>query len=153
MKFVVNQILVLFAIVLFGSLLPLQTQAITDKVPASDHPLWGEFAKCKFMRDEVRNLTILGYTPAVRKLDQKEISISGFITPLEPAKASSHFLLSKNSPTCSFCPPSRASEVIEVFTLSPVEWKDDMFTFSGRLELSRDSRSRIMFRLNRAVLK
>ena len=127
--------------------------AATDKLPNSNHPLWGEFAKCRFVRDEVKNLTMIGYTIAVRKLDRKEITISGFMTPLEPSKETKHFLLNKNNPTCAFCPPSRPNEVIEVFTSEPVVWHDKLATFSGTLVLINDARVRIFFKLEKAVMR
>lgn len=127
--------------------------AATDKLPNSNHPLWEEFAKCRFVRDEVKNLTMIGYTVAVRRLDRKEITISGFMTPLESTKESKHFLLNKNNPTCAFCPPSRTQEVIEVFTSEPVAWHDKLATFSGTLVLINDARARIFLRLEKAVMK
>lgn len=127
--------------------------AQTDKIPNSDHPLWDEFSKCRFVRDEVKNLTMIGYTAAVRKLNHKEITISGFMTPLETSKETKHFLLNKKNPTCAFCPPSRANEVIEVFTSEPVVWHDKLATFSGTLVLINDARARIFFRLEKAVMR
>jgi hypothetical protein len=127
------------------------TQPKVDKLPNSNHPLWTEFAKCRFVRDEVKNLTMIGYTLEVRRLNNKEISISGFMIPLESGKKLSHFLLNKLNPTCAFCPPNKPGEIIEVFTTEPVEWHENLATFSGKLELVNDGRQRIFFLLKNAV--
>lgn len=125
----------------------------TDKLPNSEHPMWDEFAKCRFVRDEVKNLTMIGYTLEVRKLHNKEIEISGFMVPLEAGKRLSHFLLNKVNPTCAFCPPNKPSEIIEVFTTIPVDWDENLATFSGKLELVNDGRKRIFFVLKKSVRK
>jgi hypothetical protein len=124
-----------------------------DKIPNSEHPLWDEFAKCRFIRDEIKNLTMIGYTPEVRKLHNKEIEISGFMVPLEPGKKLKHLLLNKLNPTCAFCPPNKPSEIMEVYTSTPVDWDENLAIFSGRLELVNDGRKRIFFVLKNAVKK
>jgi hypothetical protein len=124
-----------------------------DKLPNSSHPLWDEFAKCRFVRDEVRNLTMVGYTLEVRRLNNKEITISGFMVPLETGKKIRHVLLNRINPTCAFCPPNKPSDVVEVFASEELSWDENLATFSGRLELVNDGRQRIFFLLKDAVRK
>lgn len=151
MKNTLIHILLIVGIICTSSVI--LSQGATDKIPNSDHPLWNDFAKCRFVRNEVKNLTSIGYSLEVRKLNNKTITISGFMTPLEASKKITHFLLNKNNPTCSFCPPSRPNEVIEVFTSTPIVWHDNIATFSGKLVLINDARERIFFKIYDARLE
>lgn len=149
MQGIVKSIVALWLLVTFCcGFMPLPK---VDKLPNSSHPLWNEFSKCKFVRDEVKNLTLIGFTVDVRRLNNKEIEISGFMVPLESGKKIKHFLLNRINPTCAFCPPGRPSEIIEVFAKEGVEWHENLAKFSGRLELVNDGRQRIFFLLKNAV--
>ena len=151
MKQILARISLLGCLLIFCS--GFTSQSKVDKIPNSNHPLWDEFAKCKFVRDEVRNLTMIGYTKEVRRLNGKDVEISGFMVPLEPAKKLKHFLLNRINPTCPFCPMNKPSEVVEIFVLDPVEWDENLTSFSGRLELVNDGRRRVFFLLRDAVRK
>lgn len=56
------------------------------------------------------------YAQNLSALDGKEISITGYMFPFDSADKQSHFLLSGYPPTCPFCLPGGANEMIEVTT-------------------------------------
>jgi hypothetical protein len=58
------------------------------------------------------------YAQNLEALDGKEISITGYMFPFTSAEQQKHFLLSGYPPTCPFCLPGGASEMIEVTTAS-----------------------------------
>ena len=84
-------------------------------------------------------------------MDGKPFTISGFMLPLEATEKFKHFLLSKRTPTCPFCPPGEPNEIVEVFSAKPVAWKDDMVTMTGTLKLVNDGEKGIFFQMNDAA--
>jgi len=116
----------------------------------SNDSIWKEFAKCKVKLDQELSYAIT-YVPSVKSLNHKNVTISGFILPLESKNKFSHFLLSKNAPTCAFCPPGAPNEVVEVFSTKPLMWKEDLITFSGTLNLVNDGKTGVFFQLKDAV--
>jgi hypothetical protein len=120
-----------------------------SKMVQSDDQLWKDFGKCKIKMD--RNLSYnITYITGVKALDGKEIAISGFMQPLEAKDKSRHFLLSKNAPTCAYCPPSRPNEIVEVFSSKPMAWKENLITLSGTLILVNDGKNGF-FQIKNAV--
>ncbi len=121
-----------------------------SRIVQSDDRLWKDFAKCKIKTD--RNLSgSITYTSGVKAIDGKKVTISGFMQPLEAKDKFSHFLLSKNAPTCAYCPPSKPNEVVEVFTSGQVMWKQDLITISGTLILVNDGSRGVFFQMKDAV--
>jgi hypothetical protein len=123
-----------------------------SKIVQSDDQLWKDFGKCKIKMD--RNLSNnITYITAVTALDGKEVTISGFMQPLEAKDKFTHFLLSKNAPTCAYCPPSRPNEIVEVFSSKPMPWKENLITLSGTLMLVNDGKKSVFFQIKNAIAK
>ena len=121
-----------------------------SRLVQSDDLLWKDFGKCKIKTD--RNLSCnITYIPGVKAMDGKRVTISGFMQPLEAKDKFSHFLLSKNAPTCAYCPPSRPNEVVEVFSFKPMVWKENLITISGTLILPDDGKKGTFFQIRDAV--
>lgn len=78
----------------------------------------------------------IAYTPEVQALNGKQIGVDGFMLPLESTQKFSHFLLSFRSPSCPYCPPGAANEIVEVFTKSPMTWSDQLTSMRGTLTLA-----------------
>jgi hypothetical protein len=116
----------------------------------SDDQIWKFFAKCKISTDKDLNYRI-SFIPSVKAMDGKNVTISGFMLPLESTEKFSHFLLSKNAPTCAFCPPGAANEVVEVFSSKATGWKENMITLSGTLVLVNDGKKGVFFQMKNAV--
>ena len=127
-----------------------ESPSFGSKSVQSDDLLWKEFVKCKITMD--RNLSSkITYITGVKALDGKEVTISGFMLPLEAKDRFSHFLLSKNAPSCAYCPPSSSNEVIEIFSSKPVAWKENLITLSGTLILVNDGGKGVFFQIKNAV--
>lgn len=116
----------------------------------SDDLLWKTFARCKIKMEQDFSYRI-DYISEVKAMDGKRITISGFMLPLEPKAPFSHFLLSKNAPTCAYCPPGGPNEIVEVFSSKPMNWKENVVTISGRLILVNDNKKGIFFQMKDAV--
>jgi hypothetical protein len=130
---------------------PMNERTAQDKLPQSQHALWAKFYKCPVKLDQKSYLYSIVYSPEVKNMDGKPFTISGFMLPLEATEKFKHFLLSKRTPTCPFCPPGEPNEIVEVFSAKPVAWKDDMVTMTGTLKLVNDGEKGIFFQMNDAA--
>jgi uncharacterized protein len=90
------------------------------------------------------------YTPEVKAMEGKPITISGFVLPLESTEKFSHFLLSKRTPTCFFCPPGEPNEIVEVFTKKPLKWSGDIITVTGNFTFTSNPDLGLFFQVKDA---
>jgi len=90
------------------------------------------------------------FTSALLELDGKTIKLAGFIYPLEAADAHQRFLLAAYPPSCPFCLPGGATEMVEVLASTPVPFSYDALVLEGRFELLRDDPSGLLYRLHDA---
>ena len=116
----------------------------------SEDLLWKSFAECKLKTDKDFSYSIT-YTPKVRALNGREITISGFMLPLEAKERSNHFLLERRAPTCAFCPPGAPNEVLEVFSALPMKWEENLVTLTGVLVLPKDGKGGVFFQMKNAT--
>lgn len=68
--------------------------------------------------------------------------------PMDTAPRSKHFLLSRYTPVCFFCPPGQPNEVVEVISKPGVKLTGAMITLTGRLSLINDGEKGLFFRLD-----
>ena len=135
------------------TLQPQDERAVQDALPKAKDTLWATLGKAKITLDENKGTYNATLTDEIKKLDGQKISISGFVVPLEATETFSHFLLSKRTPTCFFCPPGEPNEIIEVFTDKPVPWDDDLVVYEGTFGLTKNADMGIFFKMTGAVKK
>ena len=129
---------------------PLDERAAQDALPHSTNPLWGQLAKCAVKFDERTGMYSIGLTPDVKGLNGKSLDANGFVLPLDGSDETRHFLLTKRTPVCLFCPPGEPNEVIEVRSKKPIAWKEDLVTMKGRFTLVNDGEKGVFFALTDA---
>jgi hypothetical protein len=124
-----------------------------SRLPESNDEMWTILGKTKILVDEEKWTYSAIHPQEVKDLKGKTITISGFMLPLEPTEKFRHFLLSKQIPTCPFCPPGEPNEVIEVYAKKPTRWIEDMTTYSGTFVLINDGEKGLFFRMIEAEKK
>ncbi|MFO0388777.1 MAG: DUF3299 domain-containing protein [Alphaproteobacteria bacterium] len=75
------------------------------------------------------------YPEEIKALDGKEITLQGYVFPLEESATQSHFLFGPYPPSCPFHYHTPPSLVIEVFAKEPVTYSWDMITIRGTFEI------------------
>lgn len=135
------------------SLQPEDERQAQEALPKSHDALWAQLAKTKIDVDPNKGLYDAHVPDDIKKMQGQDVSISGFILPLESTPTFKRFLLSKRTPTCFFCPPGAPNEVIEVTTDKPVKWDEDLVTYQGAFELTNDREMGIFFKLTHAHKK
>lgn len=92
------------------------------------------------------------YTDEVRALDQQEVKVMGFLFPLEGGLTHEHFLLSAWPPSCPFCLPAGASQMVEVFCAEPIEFSEGAIMVAGTFSVLEDDPSGLYYRMHDARL-
>jgi hypothetical protein len=118
------------------------------RLPKSPAPLWATLRKTRIGEDAKRGIYTASFPPEVRGLQGTQVTLSGFMLPMDTAQKSKHFLLSRYTPVCFFCPPGEPNEVVEVVSRSGVKLTDGMVTLSGKLTLTNNGEKGLFFRLD-----
>ncbi|BCX16899.1 MAG: hypothetical protein KatS3mg117_0581 [Geminicoccaceae bacterium] len=90
------------------------------------------------------------FTSALLELDGKTVKLIGFIYPTEAGEDHRRFLLAAYPPSCPFCLPGGATEMVEVLASTPVRFTYEAIVLEGRFELLRDDPSGLLYRLHDA---
>ena len=118
-----------------------------DALPQSQDDIWKTFGKCKVHLDPKKYTYSIDYTPEVKAMEGKPFTISGFMLPLEPKEKFTHYLLSKRTPTCPFCPPGEPNEIVEVFSKKPVEWDEGIVVVTGTMKFTSNPEMGLFFQM------
>lgn len=132
---------------------PLDERKAQDALPKSQDPMWHILAKTTIHVDPKEGYYSATFPPEIKALSGKPVTVSGFILPLESTKKFKHFLLSKRTPTCPFCPPGEPNEIIDVWTLSPIAYTEDILTVKGTFDLMNDREMGLFFKIKNAQAK
>jgi hypothetical protein len=129
---------------------PLDERKAQDTLPKSQHPMWQTLLKTKINMDKKEGYYSAVFPPEVKALSGKQVTISGFILPLESTEKFKHFILSKRTPTCPFCPPGEPNEIVDVWTSEPIGYSEDIITVKGTFELMNDREMGLFFKMKDA---
>src|SRR5687768_384193 len=110
---------------------------------------WKTFAQVELERSSTRIAP--RFSATVAALDQKDITVQGFMLPLDMGEKHALFILSAVPPTCGFCMPGGPEAVVEVRAKSPLAYTDNAVTVSGKLSVLKDDPTGIFYRLTDAV--
>lgn len=132
---------------------PKDERKAQENLPQSNDVFWDKFAKSKITLDKKTYKYKIRQTAEIKSMIGKIVEIKGFILPLEAQDKFKHFLLSKRTPTCYFCPPGEANEIVEVFLKKPIKWEDGIFTVKGKLYEMNNPQMGLFFRLKDAEIE
>jgi len=135
------------ALIAAALLLALMPAAAEDR---SVQISWETLAQVSVTRQKDRYVP--EFSKQILALDQREVRLKGFMMPLEPGMAQTHFLLSAQPPDCGFCMPGTAEQFAEVRAKVPVKVPSDVIVMSGKFSLVRDDSGGLLYRLTEAVV-
>jgi len=78
------------------------------------------------------------FTREIRKLDQQDVKVYGFMMPLEQTLKQKRFLLASFPPHCPFCMPGGPESMVEVVADQAVEFTYEPIIVAGRLAVLDD---------------
>ena len=120
------------------------------KLPQGQSPLWATLRTTKIGEDDQRGLFTAVHPPAVRALAGRTISLPGFLMPLDAQTTGTHFLLSKYTPVCAFCPPGEPNEVVEIHSVRPISYSPKLVVVTGRFALEDKGENGLFFQMTGA---
>jgi hypothetical protein len=132
---------------------PRDEAAAQKWLPKVKDALWTKLAACKVDYSDKNGTFSIAVTPEVKALDGTQVSVRGFILPMDGSDRTKHFLVSRNTPVCLYCPPGQPNEVVEVTSPRAVEWNDKAVTVSGKLRLINNEEQALFFKIETAEVK
>jgi hypothetical protein len=122
-------------------------------LPQVRDELWAKLVKCKLDYNEDKGTYSIHVTPEVKELDGKTITVRGFVLPMDGSDRTQHFLISRNTPVCMYCPPGQPNEVVEVQAKRPIAWSNRVVSITGKLSLINDGEQALFFRIENGEAK
>ena len=93
------------------------------------------------------------FSNEIQKLEGKEVTIKGFIIPVEGYKSHKDFILSAYPYSmCFFCGGAGPETVMEVKAKNPVAFTADPVTIKGTLHLNSNDINKLMYSLSNAEM-
>ena len=119
--------------------------------------VWSTLAKItyKMQMDEIMgfNVDIPVFSDEVKALEGTEITIKGYIIPVEGYKSHREFVFSAFPYNmCFFCGGAGPETVMEVFATDPVKYSAKQVVLKGTLELNDTDINRLIYAITDAVL-
>jgi hypothetical protein len=119
--------------------------------------LWKTLAKITYKKeyDEFLGFKIDKpvFSEEIKALNGKEVTVKGFIIPVEGYKGHKEFILSAFPYSmCFFCGGAGPESVMEVTAIEPVEYSAESIVLKGKLHLNSDDVNKLMFSLTEARL-
>ncbi len=118
----------------------------------NNDPEWAVLRQAKVGEDRAKGLLTADFPPSVQSLAGRTFRISGFMSPLETGADTRHFIVTRRSTTCPFCPPNEPTEAVEVRLDRPARFTDREVVVTGRMALSGSSDEGLFYTLSGATL-
>ncbi len=132
------------------SLQPADEKKTQKTLPYSSDSFWKEMATAKISVDAKAETYRAKFPDGVKKFQAQDITISGFILPLESTEKFTHFLLTKWTPVCAYHPPGEPTEFMEVTIDKPIAWSEKMIKVQGTLNMVEEQSQGMFFQLKNA---
>jgi len=119
--------------------------------------LWKTLAKITYKKeyDEFLGFKIDKpvFSEEIKALNGKEVTVKGFIIPVEGYKSHKEFIFSAFPYSmCFFCGGAGPESVMEVTALEPVVYSAESIVLKGKLKLNNDDVNKLMFALTDAKI-
>ncbi|MEO5906543.1 MAG: hypothetical protein ABIQ11_07445 [Saprospiraceae bacterium] len=124
---------------------------------ATTQSLWKTLAKITYKKeyDEFLGFKIDKpiFSEEIKALNGKEVTVKGFIIPVEGYKGHKEFILSAFPYSmCFFCGGAGPESVMEVSAIEPIEYSAESVTIKGKLTLNSSDVNKLMYSLTDAKL-
>ncbi len=104
---------------------------------------WDDLDALKYVQED--GLWIAQFEQGVIDMDGVEVTIEGFMMPLDQAPKQKKFLMSSSPSDCMFCMPGGA--VVEVKATEGIEFSYEPISVSGKFQLDKDDIYGLFYRL------
>ena len=132
---------------------PADERAFQNGLPKSADPLWQTLMKSKVHYNQKTGVYSITVTPEITALNGQTVAVSGFVLPMDGSDHTKHFLVTRNTPVCMFCPPGEPNEVVEVISPRAIEWTDKQVTVKGQMSLINNGEKALFFKIAATQVK
>jgi len=136
-----------------------QTKAAvsTQSAPKKSKSLWKTLAKITYKKkyDELMGfkIDIPVFSDQIKALEGKEVTVKGYIIPVEGYKSHKEFIFSAFPYNmCFFCGGAGPETVMEVLATEGVEYTAEQVVLKGKLSLNDEDINHLMYLLTDAVI-
>lgn len=134
----------------------LQVTSLAAQTGTTDN-LWKTLAKITYKKeyDEFLGFKIDKpvFSEEIKALNGKEVTVKGFIIPVEGYKSHKEFIFSAFPYSmCFFCGGAGPESVMEVTAIEPVVYSAESIVLKGKLKLNNDDVNKLMFALTDAKI-
>lgn len=112
---------------------------------------WETLLKTNVMYDPDGNNSVM-FAPEVETLNQQQVTMTGFMMPLETTDVHKKYLLVSSPPSCFFHTPGGAAGSVEVNMGKPLKMTWEPIILKGQFELITDPDEGLVYRLKDAKL-
>jgi len=140
-----------FSLVMFS----IPTFPAVQAQTAATESLWKTLAKITYKKeyDEFLGFKIDKpvFSEEIKALNGKEVTVKGFVIPVEGYKSHKEFIFSAFPYSmCFFCGGAGPESVMEVTASEPVEYSAESIVLKGKLKLNSDDVNKLMYSLTEA---
>ncbi len=119
--------------------------------------IWKTLAKITYKKEysEIMGfkVDVPVFSEDVKRLEGKEVTVKGYIIPVEGYKSHTEFVFSAFPYNmCFFCGGAGPETVMEIYAKKPVEYSSQAVTLKGRLMLNDNDINRLMYAMTDVVL-
>ncbi len=119
--------------------------------------LWKTLSKITFTKeyDEMLGfkVDVPVFSEEVQALADKEVTVKGYIIPVEGYRSHKEFIFSAYPYNmCFFCGGAGPETVMEVYAKAPIKYTAEPVVIKGRLELNASDINRLIYALHDVVL-
>lgn len=145
---------IVMSLLLLGA--ALQYSPLVAQTGTADN-LWKTLAKITYKKeyDEFLGFKIDKpvFSEEIKALNGKEVTVKGFIIPVEGYKSHKEFIFSAFPYSmCFFCGGAGPESVMEVTAIEPVVYSAESIVLKGKLKLNNDDVNKLMFALTDAKI-
>lgn len=118
---------------------------------------WQSLAKITYTKqyDELLGfkVEVPVFSDEVKKMEGKEITVKGYIIPVEGYKSHTEFIFSAFPYNmCFFCGGAGAETVMEVYASEAIKYQTEAITIKGKLHLNDEDINQLMYILKDVTL-
>ena len=138
--------------IIFITLLIFTSSIVSGQTTPKEDNVWKSLSKISYKKeyDELMGFKIDKpvFSESVRALEGKELTIKGYIIPIEGYKSHKEFIFSAFPYSmCFFCGGAGPETVMEVEALEGIKYSADAVIIKGKLVLNDKDINRLMYKL------
>ncbi len=133
-----------------GMQLPIDPQLLNNLPEIKGVVSWKVLGQVK--TSQVGQRFLPEFAADVRKLDQQDVKLQGYMMPITAGEKHSNFLLTMRPADCPFCLSVGPEYIVEVKAKAPIKHTYEPVVVAGRLNVLRDDPYGLYYRLTDAQL-